>query len=149
MVRLNGVPFITSFNFCLGYGILKDSQILSTNNKWDLLWSDTNEFLKQPLRLNEFQKVNHFPCMQDITRKDFLANNLYVFSFIMSLHWDISPNRNALQKLLPKLYDFYPKSFNLPNEYRDLKCEMSTSRKTYIVKVGSLTMRQIKPQLIH
>lgn len=69
-------PIIKKCLKAKGYVLQKDASLC--NGKWDLLWADTNEFLREPLRLSEFQKVNHFPYMQDITRKDFLANNLYV-----------------------------------------------------------------------
>jgi hypothetical protein len=44
---------------------------------WDIWWSDRGELLKHvPSRLNAFQKVNHFPSMEGICRKDFLAIHL-------------------------------------------------------------------------
>lgn len=46
--------------------------------KWDIWWSDRGDLLRELPRLNAFQKVNHFPAMEEICRKDFLANNLCV-----------------------------------------------------------------------
>lgn len=71
---------------------------------WDVCWSPTNHLLRNSnlrcgrmseepaimgspqrkaerrhvvsLRLNGLQKLNHFPAMSDLARKDFLANNL-------------------------------------------------------------------------
>ncbi|RLN86344.1 hypothetical protein BBJ28_00007461 [Nothophytophthora sp. Chile5] len=45
---------------------------------WDIWWSDRGDTLKHLPRLNAFQKVNHFPGMEEICRKDFLAHNLYI-----------------------------------------------------------------------
>lgn len=45
---------------------------------WDIWWSDRGDLIKDLPRLNAFQKINHFPAMEEICRKDFLANNLCV-----------------------------------------------------------------------
>jgi hypothetical protein len=47
-------------------------------SKWDIWWSDRGDLLRELPRLSPFQKVNHFPSMEEICRKDFLSNNLYV-----------------------------------------------------------------------
>ncbi|KAF0717790.1 hypothetical protein AaE_010789 [Aphanomyces astaci] len=87
--------------------------------EWDIWWSDRGELLKDARRLNAFQKVNHFPSMEDICRKDFLANNL-----------------NAMRKLLPDEYDFFPRSFLVPAERVELQQCMDNDKRgtTYIVK---------------
>ncbi|KAF0694747.1 Aste57867_14423 [Aphanomyces stellatus] len=91
--------------------------------EWDIWWSDRGELLKDARRLNAFQKVNHFPSMEDICRKDFLANNL-----------------NAMRKLLPDDFDFFPRSFLMPSERMDLQQYMAQDKKgaTYIVKPRTL-----------
>ncbi|CAK4775223.1 unnamed protein product [Aphanomyces euteiches] len=87
--------------------------------EWDIWWSDRGELLKDARRLNAFQKINHFPSMQDICRKDFLANNL-----------------NAMRKLLPDDFDYFPRSFLLPAERVELQqCMEQDKRGTYIAKV--------------
>ncbi|ETV93897.1 hypothetical protein, variant [Aphanomyces invadans] len=91
--------------------------------EWDIWWSDRGELLKDARRLNAFQKVNHFPSMEDICRKDFLANNL-----------------NAMRKLLPDDYDFFPRSFLIPAERMELQQCMEADKRgaTYIVKPRTL-----------
>ncbi|ETV83870.1 hypothetical protein, variant [Aphanomyces astaci] len=91
--------------------------------EWDIWWSDRGELLKDARRLNAFQKVNHFPSMEDICRKDFLANNL-----------------NAMRKLLPDEYDFFPRSFLVPAERVELQQCMDNDKRgaTYIVKPRTL-----------
>lgn len=46
-----------------------------------------------------FQKVNHFPGMSEICRKDLLARNL-----------------NRMLKMFPKDYNFFPKTWCIPAE---------------------------------
>ncbi|KAH9107605.1 hypothetical protein LEN26_007510 [Aphanomyces euteiches] len=90
--------------------------------EWDIWWSDRGELLKDARRLNAFQKINHFPSMQDICRKDFLANNL-----------------NAMRKLLPDDFDYFPRSFLLPAERVELQqCMEQDKRGTYIAKPRTL-----------
>lgn len=66
-----------------GFRLIKKSTDPSiggpTNSpKCDIWWSDRGDLLHELPRLSPFQKVNHFPSMEEICRKDFLANNLYV-----------------------------------------------------------------------
>ncbi|RHY27962.1 hypothetical protein DYB32_006393 [Aphanomyces invadans] len=82
----------------------RSRKVVKSDVEWDIWWSDRGELLKDARRLNAFQKVNHFPSMEDICRKDFLANNL-----------------NAMRKLLPDDYDFFPRSFLIPAERMELQ----------------------------
>ncbi|OQS02015.1 hypothetical protein THRCLA_05578 [Thraustotheca clavata] len=95
----------------------------NTNAEWDIWWSDRGELLKDTRRLHPFQKLNHFPSMEDICRKDFLANHL-----------------NAMRKCLPTEYDFFPRSFLMPAERLDLQTTMDndTRNATYIIKPRTL-----------
>ena len=52
------------------------------------------------LGVGVFQKINHFPGMAEICRKDLLARNM-----------------NRMVKLFPKDYSIFPKSWCLPAEY--------------------------------
>ncbi|DAZ96209.1 TPA: hypothetical protein N0F65_012571, partial [Lagenidium giganteum] len=92
-------------------------------SKWDMWWSDRGELLKELPRLNPFQKINHFPSMEEICRKDFLANNL-----------------NGIAKVLPEEFAFYPRSFLIPAESVELQKAMESGPKnaTYIVKPRTL-----------
>ncbi|RHY86557.1 hypothetical protein DYB35_002264 [Aphanomyces astaci] len=104
--------------------------------EWDIWWSDRGELLKDARRLNAFQKVNHFPSMEDICRKDFLANNLYTFLAQPPILYLIACHRNAMRKLLPDEYDFFPRSFLVPAERVELQQCMDNDKRgaTYIVK---------------
>ncbi|GAB9465826.1 hypothetical protein Gpo141_00003216 [Globisporangium polare] len=91
--------------------------------KWDIWWSDRGDLLRELPRLSAFQKINHFPAMEEICRKDFLANNL-----------------NAICKVLPDDFDYFPRSFLLPAESVELqKCmESAPKSATFIAKPRTL-----------
>ena len=55
--------------------------------------------LKLCYKQYNFQKINHFPGMSEICRKDLLARNM-----------------NRMQKLFPKEYNICPRSWCLPAE---------------------------------
>lgn len=46
------------------------------SHDWNILWmnSSTNSYVYEGL--NEYQKINHFPCSYEITRKDNLCKNV-------------------------------------------------------------------------
>lgn len=71
---------------------------------WDICWQD---FAVTPEKFNKmqlYQKINHFPGMCSLARKNNLANNL-----------------NQMQKLCPEEYDFFPDTWSLPKDLFDLK----------------------------
>jgi len=71
-------------------------------------------------KLKPFQKINFFPGIHCIARKDQLSNNL-----------------KRLKRRFPESYDFFPETFTLPAEYNELKAyfmkEVRT-KKVVIVK---------------
>ena len=70
------------------------------SNKWHIIWFDTPGIQNdRNIEIKSYQKINHFAAMSDIARKDSLARNL-----------------NRMNKLFPKDYNFYPKSWILPSE---------------------------------
>ncbi|OQR98893.1 hypothetical protein ACHHYP_07619 [Achlya hypogyna] len=103
-----------------GFKLVRDK---GANAEWDIWWSDRGELLKDARRLHPFQKVNHFPSMEDICRKDFLANHL-----------------NALRKCLPEDYDYFPRSYLMPADRLELQTAMDRDVRsaTYIVKPRTL-----------
>ena len=73
------------------------------SDEWDLFWQDEPIESEKLHRMKPYQKVNHFPAMFLIARKTFLAKNL-----------------NKMRKLFPEDYDFFPKTWIIPNEINDL-----------------------------
>ncbi|EDV26522.1 uncharacterized protein TRIADDRAFT_22537 [Trichoplax adhaerens] len=85
---------------------------------WSLYWTDSSIALERVLEMKRYQKVNHFPGMSEICRKDLLVRNM-----------------NRLYKLFPEEYKIYPRSWCLPADYSDLMAySRSKKNKTYIIK---------------
>jgi Tubulin-tyrosine ligase family len=68
---------------------------------WNVLWTDAALTVQQCLAVERFQMVNFFPGIQEITRKDLLARNL-----------------GRMQKAFPEDYDFFPKTWWLPADFK-------------------------------
>ncbi|XP_008531052.2 tubulin polyglutamylase TTLL6 isoform X1 [Equus przewalskii] len=89
--------------------------------------------------MKSYQKINHFPGMSEICRKDLLARNM-----------------SRMLKMFPKDFHFFPRTWCLPADWGDLQ-NYSRSRKnrTYICKPDSgcqgrgifitRTVKEIKP----
>ncbi|XP_057681967.1 tubulin polyglutamylase ttll6 isoform X2 [Corythoichthys intestinalis] len=71
---------------------------------WTLMWSDCSVSLERVKAMKHYQKINHFPGMIEICRKDTLARNL-----------------NRMLKLFPKDYKIFPRTWCLPADYCDLQ----------------------------
>ena len=82
----------------------------------DLIWSDQAISADTLSKMKLYQKINHFPGMHVITRKNYLA-------------WTLS----RMQKLLPEEYNFFPKTWVLPSDSAELR-SMSRVRRPFIVK---------------
>lgn len=84
------------------------------SNSWDFCWTDNAvlpETLAKMQRNMHFilipiahQKINHFPGMYSLARKNHLGKNL-----------------NKMQKQFPEEFDFFPRTWMLPSEYNDFK----------------------------
>lgn len=82
----------------------------------DLIWTDSAVQAERFCKLKPYQKINHFPNMHELSRKNYLAKNL-----------------NKMKKLFPADYDFFPKTWIYPAEFPSLKLQ-STPKTVYIVK---------------
>ncbi|XP_065336769.1 tubulin polyglutamylase TTLL13-like [Cloeon dipterum] len=98
-------------------------QLIEVGEKasWNLLWTDQAVTVQQCLSIERFQIVNYIPGISEISRKDLLARNL-----------------TRMQKLFPEEYDFFPKTWWLPADHKDL-AQFSRAQRGcyYIVKPGS------------
>ncbi|XP_075063914.1 tubulin polyglutamylase TTLL13 isoform X2 [Mixophyes fleayi] len=89
--------------------------------EWTVYWTDCSVSLERVMEMKRFQKINHFPGMSEICRKDLLARNM-----------------NRLLKLFPKDYNIFPRTWCLPADYGDLQAYCRTKKnKTYICKPES------------
>ena len=59
-------------------------------------WSINNSRLAQ---MKPYQKINHFPSMDELTRKDYLARNM-----------------NKVKRYFKEEYSFFPATYQLPQE---------------------------------
>nr|XP_038943645.1 tubulin polyglutamylase TTLL6 isoform X2 [Rattus norvegicus]XP_038943646.1 tubulin polyglutamylase TTLL6 isoform X2 [Rattus norvegicus] len=73
------------------------------------------------MEMKSYQKINHFPGMSEICRKDLLARNM-----------------SRMLKLFPKDFHFFPRTWCLPADWGDLQTYSRTRKnKTYICKPDS------------
>ncbi|XP_044900614.1 tubulin polyglutamylase TTLL6 isoform X2 [Felis catus] len=91
------------------------------------------------MEMKSYQKINHFPGMSEICRKDLLARNM-----------------SRMLKMFPKDFLFFPRTWCLPADWGDLQnYSRSRKNKTYICKPDSgcqgrgifitRTVKDIKP----
>ena len=93
------------------------------DNNWDLFWTDTAVSSDRLSKMKVVQKINHFPGMYQIARKNCMALNL-----------------NKLRKAFPSDFNFYPTTWVLPVELTDFISVLSKNKaKTYIVKPEALS----------
>ncbi|XP_074900846.1 tubulin polyglutamylase TTLL13 isoform X1 [Buteo buteo] len=73
------------------------------------------------MEMKRFQKINHFPGMIEICRKDLLARNL-----------------NRMLRLFPKEYNIFPRTWCLPADYGDFQAyRRARKTRTFICKPDS------------
>jgi tubulin polyglutamylase TTLL6/13 len=98
----------------LGFRLVKDDQ----DDSCDVYWHDCGVDVERLMRLKPFQKINHYPGMYEVARKNNLARNL-----------------NRMRRHFPKEYNFYPQSWLLPSEWSDFAAQFTKRHnKTFIVK---------------
>ncbi|THD23675.1 putative uncharacterized protein ssa11 [Fasciola hepatica] len=86
--------------------------------EWNLYWTDFSVSLDRVVLMKTWQKINHFPGMSEICRKDSLARNL-----------------NRMLKAFPKDYNIFPKTWCLPSDWNELQTYVRKHKtRTYIFK---------------
>ena len=73
---------------------------VADEDDWNIYWTDTSVGIERVAQMKKWQKINHFPGMSEICRKDSLTRNM-----------------SRMLKMFPKEYAFYPKAWCLPAEY--------------------------------
>jgi len=85
---------------------------------WDIMWTDNAVQPETLAKMQTYQKINHFPGMYSLARKNHLGRHLM-----------------RMKKAFPENYKFFPQTFLLPSEYSDFKAQFSKKKnKTFIVK---------------
>ncbi|XP_076339508.1 tubulin polyglutamylase TTLL6-like [Tachypleus tridentatus] len=91
---------------------------VTEQEQWHIFWTDLPLSLDRVVKMKIFQKINHFPGMTEICRKDFLARNL-----------------NRMCKQFPKDYKFFSRTWLLPSELLQLYVYLNTHRNSvFIIK---------------
>ncbi|XP_043466529.1 tubulin polyglutamylase TTLL13P-like [Leptopilina heterotoma] len=87
-------------------------------SSWNLYWTDLSISIERAKEMKRFQKVNHFPGMTELCRKDLLARNL-----------------NRMLKLFPQDYNFFPKTWCFPADLGEAIAYSKVRKsKTFIIK---------------
>lgn len=91
-------------------------------NKVNLFWIDVATIHERFRMIQPWQTINHFPGMPNIARKNRMGQNL-----------------NKMQKLFPKEYSFYPRTWMLPSEMSDFRNQFdgagnALNGKVFIIK---------------
>lgn len=74
------------------------------SKNWDIKWTDSSVTIDMLSRMLSHQKINHFPGMNTLSRKNNLAKNMA-----------------RMQLAYPQHYDFTPKTFLLPGDALELR----------------------------
>ncbi|CAK9819833.1 Tubulin polyglutamylase ttll6 [Anthophora plagiata] len=91
---------------------------VTEDSSWNLYWTDLSVSVERAKDMKRYQKVNHFPGMTEICRKDLLARNL-----------------NRMLKLFPRDYSFFPKTWCFPADHGEAIAYAKLRRsKTFIIK---------------
>lgn len=91
----------------------------SDSENWDVFWTDSAIESEQLFKMHHFQKINHFPGMYVLARKNNLGKGLM-----------------KMRKRFPEEYNFFPLTWHLPSEFSDLNLYFQTQppTTTYISK---------------
>eukprot|EP00756_Hemistasia_phaeocysticola_P009575 Hpha_TRINITY_DN14918_c4_g2::TRINITY_DN14918_c4_g2_i1::g.142982::m.142982/K16582/TTLL6_13; tubulin polyglutamylase TTLL6/13 len=101
-------------------GWVEDSE--ETTGRFNLWWTDTSVSYQRVMRLRNWQRINHFPCMHLICRKNALSGTLGRI------------RKYRRERGIPKdASNFFPRTWSLKSE-RNLIRTQTVSGRTYIVK---------------
>jgi hypothetical protein len=100
----------------MGWKTITEDDYREEIKGYDIFWTDGSQDIEKTVRnLLSFQRVNHFPGMTGICRKDLFAENM-----------------KRISKLFPSEYSFTPQTWFLPDDYETvcsyLNSKYSTSR---------------------
>jgi tubulin polyglutamylase TTLL6/13 len=103
----------------LEWKLVEDARL---QTKVNLYWIDVATIHEHFRHIQPWQMINHFPGMPNIARKNRMGQNL-----------------NSLQKIFPKEYSFYPRTWVLPGEMADFRSQFdnmgnSLGNKIFIIK---------------
>lgn len=71
---------------------------------WDVYWTDFSIDPDILIKMHLFQKINHFPGIHVIARKNLLGQNL-----------------TSMSRKFPNEYNFFPMTWMLPQQYSEFR----------------------------
>ena len=83
---------------------LSDGSTTDEKHDFDLYWCDNGVTVDRLYKMKAYQRINHFPGMFALARKDHLARNL-----------------KSMFLRFPEEYKFFPQTWLLPAEYGDFR----------------------------
>ena len=93
------------------------------DEEWDIYWNDLALNTDLLPKMKPFQKINHFPGMMGLCKKNNLGRNI-----------------NKMKKKFPKEYNFVPLTWLLPSEWNDLRSHVANNLiNAFIVKPEGLS----------
>lgn len=103
----------------VGRKIFKWKLSYDNEAEWDILWTDNAVQPEQLAKMQHFQKINHFPGMYSLARKNHLGRNLM-----------------RMRKQFPDHFKFFPPTWLLPAEFGDFRTQFTkkNGNKTFILK---------------
>ncbi|XP_028413056.1 tubulin polyglutamylase TTLL7-like [Dendronephthya gigantea] len=123
--NLSGTKYTVVHEICLSMGFII---VKETDPNCFFIWNDSYVPAERIVELKSYQRINHFPGMGEICRKDALARNM-----------------TRMEKAFPGDYNFVPHTWIFPaectlftNYCRDLKKRRKT--RTFIVKPANGAM---------
>ena len=91
---------------------------ITETHDWNIMWMGGSAKPYRYSGLNEFQRINHFPNTNEITRKDKLCINI----------------SQMQENFGTDLFNVIPSTFILPDEFGDFYAEFAKNKGTWIVK---------------
>ena len=91
----------------LGWKLVNDEE----DDTWDVWWSDSGVHPQKLAKMKPYQKINHWPGMHALARKNQLGRHLM-----------------QMAKNFPKQYNFFPKTFMLPAEASSFRAAYSSKK---------------------
>jgi len=89
---------------------------INEGDHWTVYWTDCSVSVERCTSMKNFQRINHFPGMSEICRKDLLSRNL-----------------TRMMKQYPKEYAFFPRTWVLPADQGDLLTYMKSKKKAAFI----------------
>ena len=88
---------------------------MDEDEEWTVFWNDQSVGIERCLKMKSYQRINHFPGMNEISRKDLLSRNL-----------------TRMYKQFGKDYHIFPRTWTFPADQADFLTFLSGRKKEKI-----------------